>query len=355
MAPATATHQDSTAVLVPLLAAAAQLVASDPERPAGTEAVTQTRDTFVEFIGIVGEGEQLMVVQQDRSRRAAEWEDTEDCDLYSGVCLGTYRERSDGGGSVTRIAVWVRAFDKERTCDDAEDARELWRDFRSESGAFDEDGVLYLSGIKSARAPFSGEMELDAPGRVIKAAKELQGHPVKMYRQLRDYKLPNGKVRQVGVVHRIELNPDADDGPADEDGEEAPAPKRNTGSKSTRSASSRSSASKSGAKTGQKSGTTRSRSTKSGSTSSRSTKSGSRASKPEPDHEPQDDGDGDEVPESKQALVEWATKQGVKRGTLSRFLEGYGYAAGLPGVSEDDVADVYEIVVTGISEGKLGV
>ena len=116
MATATATDQGSTGVLVPLLAAAANLVANDPDRPAGAEAVTQIRETFTEFIGIVGEGEQMMVIQQDRSRRASEWEDTEDCDLYTGTCLGSYRERSDGGGSVTRIAVWVRAFDKERLC-----------------------------------------------------------------------------------------------------------------------------------------------------------------------------------------------------------------------------------------------
>ena len=355
MAPATATHQDSTGVLVPLLAAAAQLVASDPDRPAGAEAVTQTRETFVEFIGIVGEGEQLMVVQQDRSRRAAEWEDTEDCDVYTGFGLGVYRERTEGGGTVTRAAVWVRAFDKEKMCETPQDARELWGEHRHDREAFKEKtGILYLNGIKHARAPFSGEMELDSPGRVIRAAKELQNHPVKMYRRLHDWD-DDGYAREVGVVHRIELNPDADDGAADEDVEEAPAPKRNTGSKSTRSTSSRSSASKSGAKTGQKSGTTRSRSPKSGSTSSRSTKSGSRASKPKPEPEPEPQDDGDDVPESKQALIKWAIDQGVKRGTLSRFLTECGYEAGIPGLTDDDVPEAYELIVAGISNGELGV
>ena len=357
MATATATNQDPTGVLVPLLAAAANLVANDPDRPVGAEAVAQTRDTFTEFIGIIGEGEQMLVIQQDRSRRAAEWEDTEDCDLYSGICLGTYRERSDGGGTVTRVAVWVRAFDTERTCDTAEDARELWREYRTEPDAFDEDGILYGSGIKSARAPFSGELELDSPGRVIKAAKELQGHPVKMYRQLREFKLPNGKVRQVGVVHRVELNADADDGAAEEV-EEAPAPKRGGGSKSTRSTGSRSSASKSGTKTGQRSTGSRS-SSKSGtaSKSGSTRKTSSRASKPaDPDPEPQDDSDaGDDVPESKEALVKWATGQGIGRGTLSRFLAKCEYPACLPGVTEDDVADAYELIVDGINNGELGV
>ena len=351
MAPATATHQDSTAVLVPLLAAAAQLVASDPERPAGAEAVTQTRDTFVEFIGIVGEGEQLMVVQQDRSQRAAEWQNTEGCDVYTGFCLGVYRERTEGGGTVTRAAVWVRAFDKEKMCETHQDARELWGEHRHDPGAFAErTGVLYLNGIKHARAPFSGEMELDSPGRVIRAAKELQGHPVKMYRRLHDWD-DDGYAREVGVVHRIELNPDADDGAADEEVEEAPAPKRNTGS----SRSPR----KPAPKAGQKRNTGGSRSAGSSTTSKPKPKPKPKPEprpKPKPEPEPQDDADGgDDVPESKQALVEWATKQGVKRGTLSRFLEGYGYAAGLPGVSEDDVADVYEIIVEGISNGELGV
>ena len=224
MATATATDQGSTGVLVPLLAAAAHLVANDPDRPAGAEAVTQIRETFTEFIGIVGEGEQMMVIQQDRAQRAVEWDDTEKCDIYTGICLGTYRERSAGGGSVTRMAVWVRAFDKDRLCESYEDARVLWREHRSEPDAFAEKtGILYLNGIKSARAPFSSEMELDAPGRVIKLAKELQGHPVKMYRRLHDWD-DDGYVREVGVVHRIELNPNADDSGADEDVEEAPHP-----------------------------------------------------------------------------------------------------------------------------------
>lgn len=345
------TQQDSTGVLVPLLAAAANLVASDPDRPAGTEAVAQTRETFVEFIGIVGEGEQIMVVQQDRAQRAADWEDDKDCAIYTGVCLGAYRERSEGGGAVTRIAVWVRAFDKDRMCEGYEDARALWRDHRSDPDAFsDKGGILYVNGIKSARAPFGHEMVLDSPGRVIRAAKELQGHPVKMYRQLHEWD-SDGYSRQVGVVHRVELNPDADDGAATEDVEEAPAPKRSSGSRGTRSASSRSSASKSGSKTGQKRSTGGSRSTSSRSTKSGATKSGSRASKPDP--EPQDD--ADDVPESKQALVKWATAQGIGRGTLSRFLEKCEYAAGLPGVTEEDVADAYELILGGINSGELGV
>ena len=362
MATATATDQGSTGVLVPLLAAAANLVANDPDRPAGAEAVTQIRETFTEFIGIVGEGEQMMVIQQDRSRRASEWEDTEDCDLYTGTCLGSYRERSDGGGSVTRIAVWVRAFDKERLCDSAEDARELWRDHRSDPDAFDEDGVLYLSGIKSARAPFSGEMELDAPGRVIKAAKELQGHPVKMYRQLRDFKLPNGKVRQVGVVHRIELNPDADEGAADEDVEEAPAPAKRGGTKGSGSRSgtkasgtgSRSGTKAAGSRSGTKASGTRASGTSSRSRSGTSSRSGTKP-KPAPEPKADDDAADDDVPESKQALVKWATDQGIKRGTLSRFLEDYSFEGGLPGITEDNLAEAYELIVEGIAEGNLGV
>ena len=364
MAAATTTNHDSTGVLVPLLAAAAHLVANDPDRPSGVEAISQTRETFVEFIGVLGEGEQIMVIQQDRAQRAAEWQDTEDCDVYTGICLGVYRERSEGGGAVTRAAVWVRAFDKDKLCETPQDARELWRDHRHEPGAFAEKtGILYLNGIKHARAPFAGEMELDSPGRVIRAAKELQGQPVKMYRRLHDWD-DDGYAREVGVVHRIELNPDADDAAGDVEVEEATATKRGGGSKSTRSTSSRSSGSKSGSKAGQKRSTSGSRSTgsrwtKSGSTSSRSSgsKSGSRAAKPpEPDPEPQDDGDaGDDVPESKQALIKWATDQGVKRGTLSRFLTDYGYEAGIPGLTDDDVAEAYEVIVEGISNGELGV
>ena len=241
MATATATDQGSTAVLVPLLAAAANLVANDPDRPGGAEALTQIRETFTEFIGIVGEGEQMMVIQQDRSRRASEWEDTEDCDLYTGICLGAYRERSDGGGAVTRIAVWVRAFDKERVCEGYEDARELWRDHRSDPDAFnDKTGVLYLNGIKSARAPFSHEMELDSPGQVIRAARQLQGHPVKMYRLLHEFQDEEDRTRQVGVVHRLELNSHADEGAAAEDVEdveEAPAPAKRGGTKGSGSRS----------------------------------------------------------------------------------------------------------------------
>ena len=374
MATATATDQGSTGVLVPLLASAANLVANDPDRPGGAEAITQIRETFTEFIGIIGEGEQMMVIQQDRSRRAAEWEDTEDCDLYTGTCLGSYRERSDGGGSVTRIAVWVRAFDKERLCDSAEDARELWRDHRSDPDAFDEDGVLYLSGIKSARAPFSGEMELDAPGRVIKAAKELQSHPVKMYRQLREYKLPNGKVRQVGVVHRIELNPDADEGTADDDVEETPAPAKRGGTRasgtrsSTKASGTRSSTKASGTRSSTKASGTRSSTRASGtrsSTKASGTRSSTKASgtgsrsrsatKPKPEPEADDDAADNDVPESKQAMVKWATDQGIKRGTLSRFLEDYSFDGGLPGINEDNLAEAYETIVEGIAEGKLGV
>lgn len=328
MAAATTTNHDSTGVLVPLLAAAAHLVANDPDRPSGAEAISQTRETFVEFIGVLGEGEQIMVIQQDRAQRAAEWQDTEDCDVYTGICLGVYRERSEGGGAVTRAAVWVRAFDKDKMCETPQDARELWRDHRHEPGAFAEKtGILYLNGIKHARAPFAGEMELDSPGRVIRAAKELQGQPVKMYRRLHDWD-DDGYAREVGVVHRIELNPDADDAAGDVEVEEATATKRGGGSKSTRSTSSRSS----------------------------SSKSGSRAAKPGPDPEPQDDGNADDdVPESKQALIKWATDQGVKRGTLSRFLTDYGYEAGIPGLTDADVAEAYEVIVEGISNGELGV
>ena len=364
MAAATTTDQDTTVVLVPLLAAAANLVANDPDRPAGADAVTQIRETFTEFIGIVGEGEQMMVIQQDRSRRAAEWEDTEDCDLYSGICLGAYRERSEGGGAVTRIAVWVRAFDKERVCEGYEDARELWRDHRSDPDAFnDKTGVLYLNGIKSARAPFSDELTLDSPGQVIKAARSLAGHPVKMYRQLHRFAGDDGKTRKVGVVHRIELNPNADDGAAAEDVEEAPAPKRSGTAKGSAAAKGTRSTSKSTSASGQKRGTGSSRSSSSRSTNSRSSSSrstnsrssSSRSSKPKPDPETQADGDADDAPESKQALIKWATDQGVKRGTLSRFLEDYSFEGGVPGLSENDVAEAYEVIVAGISDGKLGV
>ena len=361
MATATATDQGSTAVLVPLLAAAANLVANDPDRPAGADAVTQIRETFTEFIGIVGEGEQMMVIQQDRSRRASEWEDTEDCDLYSGICLGAYRERSDGGGAVTRIAVWVRAFDKERVCEDYEGARELWRDHRSDPDAFnDKTGVLYLNGIKSARAPFSHEMELDSPGQVIRAARQLQGHPVKMYRLLHEFQDENDRTRQVGVVHRLEMNSHADDGAGAEDIEEAPAPAKRGG---TKGAGSRTGAKASGA--GSRSGTKASGAGSRSGTKASGTRSGTKASgtssrsrtKPKPAPEPKADDDAadEDVPESKQALIEWATGQGVKRGTLSRFLIEYGYKAGIPGLTDDDVPEAYEVIVEGIAEGKLGV
>ncbi|MYA40564.1 MAG: hypothetical protein F4Z31_02235 [Gemmatimonadetes bacterium] len=351
MAAATITEQDPTGVLVPLLAAAAHLVASDPDRRSGAEAVSQTRETFVEFIGIVGEGEQILVIQQDRAQRAAEWDDTEKCDLYTGICLGAYRERSAGGGTVTRMAVWVRAFDKDRMCESYEDARDLWRDHRSEPDAFAEKtGILYLNGIKSARAPFSGEMELDAPGQVIKRAKELQGHPVKMYRRLHDWD-DDGYAREVGVVHRIELNVDADDGGADEEVEEAAAPKRSGGSKSTRSTSSRSSTSKSGTKAGQtRSSSSRSTSSRSSTSKSGSTRKSTTKKPAEPDPEPQDDED---VPATKQALVKWATGEGVKRGALNRFLEECGYEGGLPGLTEDDLAEAYGLIVDGISNGSF--
>ena len=364
MATATATDQGSTGVLVPLLAAAAHLVANDPDRPAGAEAVAQIRETFTEFIGIVGEGEQMMVIQQDRSRRASEWEDTEDCDLYTGICLGAYRERSEGGGAVTRIAVWVRAFDKERLCEGYEDARELWRDHRSDPGAFDEDGVLYLSGIKSARAPFSHEMALDSPGQVIKGARQLLGHPVKMYRQLHDFTLPNGKVRAVGVVHRIELNPDADEGAADEGVEEAPAPTKRGGTKAagtssrsrsgTKASSTKASGTSSRSRSGTKASSTKASGTSSRSRSGTSSRSGTKP-KAEPEPKADDDAADDDVPESKQALVKWATDQGLGRGTLSRFLEGFGFDGGLPGITEKNLAEAYEVIVEGIAEGKLGV
>ena len=61
------------------------------------------------------------------------------------------------------------------------------------------------------------------------------------------------------------------------------------------------------------------------------------------------------MPESKQALVKWATDQGIKRGTLSRFLEDYSFEGGLPGITEDNLAEAYELIVEGIAESKLGV
>ena len=365
MATATATDHGSTGILVPLLAAAANLVANDPDRPGGAEALTQIRETFTEFIGIVGEGEQMMVIQQDRSRRASEWEDTEDCDLYTGVCLGAYRERSEGGGAVTRIAVWVRAFDKERVCEDYEDARELWRDHRSDPDAFnDKTGVLYLNGIKSARAPFSHEMALDSPSQVIRAARQLQGHPVKMYRLLHEFQDEDDKTRQVGVVHRIELNPDADDSGADDgEVEEAPATKRGgtkaagTSSRSrsgTKASSTKAAGTSSRSRSGTKASSTKASGTSSRSRSGTSSRSGTKP-KAEPEPKADDDAADDDVPESKQALVKWATDQGIGRGTLSRFLEGFGFDGGLPGITEKNLAEAYEVIVEGIAEGKLGV
>ena len=171
-----------------------------------TDSAVHLRECGEDFLDILLRLQQSHGELAGRDALAAIWGTEKDPkeaerEVFTGTSLGFTYYKTQQGGNVFRVAVWVPAFDKNKDCATVEEARNLWEEYDRVEGAAGENGVLYNNGIKAMRLAFGSDgFPLDRPGSIRDAAHRLFGQPVRAFREMSVWS--DGK-RKVGVCHRM--------------------------------------------------------------------------------------------------------------------------------------------------------